>query len=243
MAEKKRKRRQSVTTKRVQATEDKPFVLPDVEAKPEDEETPWVSEGLTKLQLDFVDALCGRAGGNPTQAAKAAGYASENYNSLKATASRLLTFVNVKAAIARRMARGNLTPEWVKEMTAALAASNMGTFLSLREDGEPEINWRQAERAGAFVQIRKFKEKGMKIPGATGEAAKIDIIERTIETHNPSPFLTLLARMLGLVKDDGGSTTTVNVNVKQDVDYEAIESEIERIAQRSAVAGRIPADN
>lgn len=226
MAEKKRKRRESVTAKRVQATENKPFSPPDVENHPEVDEDPLDAEGLTPRQLLFVEALVGPAGANASKAAAMAGYRADNTQSLYSTASRTLSFVKVKEAIARRCARANLTPEWIKEMTAALAASNMGTFLTLRDDGEPEINWREAQRVGAFVQIRKFKEKGLKIPGATGEAAKVDIIERTIETHNPAPFLNLLARMLGLVTDPPGGAI-VNVNVNQ-----ISENDLVRIATR-----------
>jgi hypothetical protein len=200
------------------------------------------AEGLTVRQRLFIDHLLGDAGGNATKAAALAGYASDNRQSLNQMASRLLSYVKVRESIARRMARANLTADWLKEMTAALAASNMGTFLSLGDDGEPRLDWKQAERLGAFVQIRKYKEKGIKSVNPDGET-KVDVVERTIETHNPAPYLNLMARLLGLVNDGAQQVTVQHEHEHRvTVDYDAIETEIRGILGRCAVAGRAPAD-
>lgn len=212
------KGRGSRTARKVQATEHLPPPrVPDVTVGPEPDDDPWDSEGMTVRQRLFVDSLLGPAGGNASRAAELAGYSAENRHGLAATASRLLTFVKVREAIARRLASANLTPDWVRQTAASLAASSMGTFLSLDENGQPKFNWREAERLGAFVQIRKYKEKGFESPGSS-----VSIIERTIETHNPAPYLALLARLLGLVKDDGTAGVNVSVNVTQLSDDELV---------------------
>lgn len=209
-----------ITTKQVQAAENKPFTLPEIQHKPEPDEDGWDSEGLTPKQLMFVENLVGPAGGNATKAAELAGYRSDNRNALAVTASENLRKPKVREAIARRLARFNLTADWVQQMTAALAASNMGTFLSLNAEGKPEIPWREAESLGAFVQIRKYREKGIEVGGTQV------VTERTIETHNPAPYLVLLAKMLGLVKDTpAGASVTVNV-------HQMSENDLVRIATR-----------
>jgi hypothetical protein len=209
------------TKKLVQATEVKPYVLPDVEARPEVDDGAWDDEGLTVKQRLFVDAIIGPAGGNATKAAEMAGYAADNRRNLESTASRTLSFVKVREAIGRRLARANLSPDWVREMTAALAASNMGSFLTLDAEGQPVIDWRQAERMGAFVQIRKYKQRGIE------QGGEVTVIERQIETHNPAPYLQLLARILGIVQEPGSPTVTVTVNRASDDD-------LIRIATRSS---------
>lgn len=244
MANRKRKSGKRITVKAVQATENDPPPPAEVALtfKPEEDAGAWNEEGLTKRMFLFVNAYVGEAGGNATDAAAIAGYSAENRNGLAVTGNWLLRNIKIREAIARRLGTANLTTDWIKGMSAALAASNMNTFLDLDDAGEPFIDWRRARALGAFVQIRKYKEKGLKYPGADGQS-KVDIIERTIETHNPSPHLDRLAKMLGILKDNGGGTT-VNVNVgKPEVDYEAIESELQRIAQRTAMARRVTADN
>jgi phage terminase small subunit len=57
---------------------------------------------LTERKQRFVDAYMGSCLGNATQAAIAAGYSR---NTAKSAGSRLLTFVDVKAALDRRRAR------------------------------------------------------------------------------------------------------------------------------------------
>lgn len=204
-------RAKAITKKRVQATEDKPFELPKVGIKPELDEDAWDEEGLTIRQTRFVAFLLGKAGGNATRAAEMAGYAAENRESLKATAARALSLVNVRSAIARRLAVASLNPEWLKRTTAALAASNMGSFLRL-EDGKPILDWEQAERMGAFIQVRKYKEKGFKV----GET--IDVVERSIEMHNPAPYLQLLARIMGMISESPTAAVSVTVNTMSDDD-------------------------
>jgi hypothetical protein len=226
-----KRRKKRITTKQVQATENTPPpAIPHVEVRPETDEDAWGENGLTIRQQKFVDAIIGPAGGNATKAAEMAGYASDNRIALKSTAARLLTFVNVREAIARRLASANLTADWVRQMTAALAASNMGSFLTLGDDGKPIIDWKQAEARGAFVQIRKYKEKGIEVN------SKVEIVERQIETHNPSPYLQLLARLLGLT-DDKAPQTNVTVQVDNKFDYDSFAREFEKFAERQLHAG------
>ena len=209
MAKSKGKR---TTTKRVQDTENLPVkAAPALTFNPEPDEEAWDAEGLTSKQYKFVSYYVGPAGGNATKAAEMAGYHADNRNALGVMAWENLRKPKIREAIARRLALGNLSAEWVRGMSAALAASNMGTFLSLTDEGEPMIDWKRAHDLGAFIQIRKYKEKGLKYPGADGQS-KVDIIERTIETHNPAPHLDRLAKMLGLVNDPTGASVTVNVN-------------------------------
>jgi hypothetical protein len=220
-------KRKKITTKLVQDTQDKP--LPQVEYKPEADEDGWLENGLTIRQQRFVDALCGQAGGNASRAAELAGYSAENTNVLAATASRLLSFVNVRQAVARKLASANLTADWVRQMTAALAASNMGSFLRI-EDGKPIIDWKQAESLGAFVQIRKYKEKGVEV-GDT-----IEVIDRQIETHNPAPYLQLLSKMLGLTDDS--PKTNVTVRIDNQFDYDSFARQFIDFARQRLCEGR-----
>ncbi len=57
-------------------------------------------KGLTEKRRRFVEAFVGKAAGNATKAARIAGY-SGNDPTLRAVASELLTFPNVKAEIDR----------------------------------------------------------------------------------------------------------------------------------------------
>jgi hypothetical protein len=114
-------RRGSRRERKVQANESRPPPppIPTVAAHAEEDNDPWDSEGLTVRNRLFIEALIGQAAGNASRAAEIAGYRCENVNSLAATASEILRRPKVREAIARRLAQANLTPEWVRQMTAA----------------------------------------------------------------------------------------------------------------------------
>jgi phage terminase small subunit len=175
------------TAKKVQANEDKPFV-PTIAIKPEVDEGEWDADGLTVRNRSFVDALVGPAGGNASKAAEMAGYNCENRNSLRATASEILTKPNVARAIALALAKRRLTPEWAKNRLADIAGADMNNFMVTATDDDgnayPKIDFERAAALGALGQIREYDpEKGK------------------IRLHDPTPALVTILKLFGLITD------------------------------------------
>lgn len=201
-----------VTTKRVQATECDPVEVPDFIVKPEndDDEDAGV-DGLNMRRRAFVEYVTSVAFGNPTRAAAMAGYSDSNRNVLRATASRLLTFVNVQRSIREKLAAAQMTAEGTRNAIAAYASSDMSAFISVGESGEPVLDWVKAAACGHIGNIREFKEEGIQ----AGD--KVTIIKRTFKLRDPMPALALMARMHGLVQDAAPSVS-VTVNQMSDDD-------------------------
>lgn len=192
------KKRKNITRKQVRATEDKPYE-PKLDLKPELDEGPFDEEGLSVRQRQFVAALIGPAGGNATKAAEMAGYASENRKALGITACRLLGNARVAGLISRRMAELRLSPEWVKSRLASIAAASMDNFLSRDSSGERYLDFDKASELGAMDQLKEYHEEGLK--GADGE---VTIIKRRVKIYDPQAALATLARVFGLLNDNGG---------------------------------------
>jgi phage terminase small subunit len=197
MAKKKRKPVKRVTVKQVQTTEHLPAKLPQIDFKPEKDQEAWDNEGLTPRQRAFVEALVGPAGGVATRAAEMAGYAAENNNSLRATASYLLTIPNVQESIARAMARRRMTPEWAQERLVELASASMRNFVTIDAQGKMTIDWAKAAEAGAIGQIREIREDVLD----TGDG-KFEIIKRSFKLHDVVTALQTILRLSGLLKDE-----------------------------------------
>lgn len=215
MAERRKQPRKRVSTKQVQETEKlpPPAKVPDVPpagAEIDDDED-VEPDGLTVRRRAFVEAITGKARGNATRAAEMAGYAAENRLSLFATASRLLSFVTVQRAIARKLAAENMGPEGTRAGIAELADANMANFIRIGPDGEPFMDWTQAAAAGAIGQVREWTEDGFQ-----DGSGKPVIVKRKIKLYDRLKALELQAKLNGQLVEkhdhtSGGKPIAVKV--------------------------------
>ena len=96
-------------------------------------------------------------GFNATEAARSAGYASKNENSLSVTASRLLNNVKVRAYIDMRLEEYCLTTNKVLAKLSEQALVDIGDFLSWNEDGEIFLDLEKGARLRKLHLIKKLK--------------------------------------------------------------------------------------
>lgn len=212
-----------ITDGRVQATEEQPYALPEVDVKPEiDDDEDTGSDGLNMRRRAFVEHITSDCFGNATKAAERAGYASDNRKALEITACRVLGNARVQEAIRGKLADARMNAEWTRQAIADYSRASMADFVTV-DGGEPTLDWNKAAANGAIGHIREFKEEGFK-----GPDGKVDIVKRTFKIRDPMPALALLAKMNGLVSDQPGASVTVNVT-------QMSENDLVRIAQRGGV--------
>lgn len=185
------KRKKKITRKVVQGSEDKPFELPKVAVKPEADEEAWGDDGLTVRQRLFVEHLLGPAGGVATKAAELAGYKSDNREALWATASRLLSFVNVQRALERRIGAKFGSPEDVRNSIAAIANGNAADYLEPDENGKLRVSLDKLAQAGALGLLHETREEGHEIEGA------VTLVKRKLKLYDRLRALEILAKMNG----------------------------------------------
>lgn len=176
--------RKRVTAKRVQETEDLPAPIPQIHFKPQEDDDGYGPDGLKARWRLFVEAYTGPAGGSGSKAAEMAGYASENRVSLGVTACRLLRNAKIAQAIALAFAAQRITPEWTKKRLADLASADMNNFVTVDDNGVPQLDMKKAEALGAIGQIKEFDAERMKL-----------------KLHDPGPALTTLMKMFGILSD------------------------------------------
>jgi len=180
-------------TKIVKETEAKPFELPTIKHKPDDDsQEDTDNDGLTMRRRLFVDAITGQAMGNGTKAARLAGYKDDNENALAVTASFLLRIPKVQQAIARKIAARNCGPERVKANIAALAEADISNFVVVDDEGKANIDWKAAAQAGAIGQIREWVEDVIQTPDGN-----CTVLKRRFKLYDRTKALELLARMNG----------------------------------------------
>ena len=184
------------TTRKVQATENQPIVLPEVSVRPDHDTDPAGDDGLTIRQRLFVDALAGPALGNATRAAELAGYAAENRVSLASTASENLRKPQVQSALALALAKRRMTPEWAEAVAYDMAGASMANFLSVTTAGEPEFDWIKAAEAGAIGHIREYREEG----GGTG-GTDVVIVKRSFKLFDRQKAIDTVLKLQGKLKD------------------------------------------
>lgn len=162
------------------------MVLPTIIAKPEIDYDAWGADGLTIRQRMFVKALVGPAGGNATKAAEMAGYASENINALRVTASENLGKPNVQRALAHAMAEKFGSAEWARTALLDLAGSSMANFLGVDEQGKMKLDLNSARAQGALGQIKEMTldENGVPVK---------------IKIHDRTKAIELLLKLHGLI--------------------------------------------
>lgn len=192
---KKAKQPRRITAKAVQAVENKAAPLPKIEHKPDIDNDPADAEGLTIRQRLFVMAITGPDIANATAAAERAGYQADNRDSLKVTASRLLTYANVQRAIATELGKKASSPEWAENRAFYHARADMANFLSVDDTGEPRFDWAKAAASGAIGHVREYKEDG--IDGDGGPA----VIKRSFKLIDPQKALETVLRLHGKLKD------------------------------------------
>lgn len=206
-----RKQSKRTTVKQVQATEDKPFVMPTVAVKPDTDDGPIEHDGLSIRQRSFVEAITGPAYSNASKAAEIAGYASENRNALYVTASRLLSSAKIQEAIASALARKR-PPEWAHERLLELAGASMRNFLSMDENGLPKLDWDKAFASGGIGQVREWREEALKLEGSP-----VEVIKRSFKLHDPAPALATLLKLSGqLIERHNVSVSTDLSNLPED---------------------------
>ena len=214
------KRPKRVTAKRVQVSEDRPYVPPEIEVKAELDEAPWDAEGLTPNRLTFVNFYVGEAGGDATKAAELAGYGTDNRRSLRATASRLLNDPFVSRAIASRLASkfAALDPQELRSALARIGQSDLRNFYSIDDDGTPRLDFLKARDAAALGQLKELRIEGIAEPDGTSKTA-IHPVKVQIKVHNPQPAIELLSKMAGMLieRHEHGGTIKhdVSVDLKQ----------------------------
>lgn len=205
MATKPSKKR--ITTKAVQAIQDKPVVLLNIEHKPEIDQDAAGDDGLNMRQRLFVQAITGPALGNATKAAEMAGYAANNRLSLKATACENLTKPYIQKAIAAEIGKKAASPEWAVNRAYFNATADMSAFLGVGEDGEPTFDWAKAAAAGAIGHVREWKEDGIDTGGGEGPS----IIKRSFKLIDSQKALDTVLKLQGKLKD---SKININNTVK-----------------------------
>jgi phage terminase small subunit len=190
----KRKPSKRITDKAVQASEEKPFTLPTIEAKPEVDEDAWGPDGLTLKQRRFCEFYVSDAAGNGKKAARLAGYRDDNEHCLEAQATENLRKPNVRGYISRLLARQGMTPDFLKSRLAQLAQSSMDNVCSLDEFGNVVPDLKQAAEIGALGQLREITDDGEKI-GA------VEKIKRKVKVHDPVRAIELLLKMQGFLTE------------------------------------------
>lgn len=162
----------------------KPLALPTIDHKPEEDDDGYGDDGLKLRWRAFVAAYTGPAGGNASKAAEMAGYAAENRIALGVTASRLLRNAKIAQAIALSFAAKNVTPEWCQKRLCDLALADMNNFVTVDDDGVAQLDMKKAEALGAIGQVKEY-----------------DAVRAKLKLHDPTPALTSLMKMFGLLKD------------------------------------------
>jgi phage terminase small subunit len=237
----KRKPSKRITDKAVQASEEKPFTLPTIEAKPEADEEPWGNDGLTGKQRMFVAAYIGPAAGNATKAAEMAGYKSDNRNSLYVTAHDTLRNPKVQEAIAHAFARQCDSPEWLRASILDMARVNMAHFAHADGNGWFTVDAQAAQDAAALGQIKEIHSKVL--PG--GEDTKAEIIEQRVKLHDRVACLTLAAKVMGMIVEKSETKLSGTINHEHRVqaamselakDPEAFEAASQAAARLDALA-------
>lgn len=165
---------------------------------------------LNDKQRRFVDEYLKDL--NATQAAIRAGYSKKT---AEQTASRLLSFVKVKEAIAEAMKnrekRTEITQDKVLRELAKIGFANMADYMRVGADGDPYLDFSKltADQAAALVEVtvEDFKD-------GRGEDAR-DVRRVKFKLADKRAALVDIGKHLGMFKDkveitgkDGGPITT-----------------------------------
>lgn len=107
---------------------------------------------LSKKQEAFVEHYL--RVWNAAEAARLAGYSKKT---ARQQGSRLLTDVDIAAAVAARLAELKMSADEVLTRLADIARGDMADFVSLDRDGEPLLNLNAARDTNKLKLVKKFK--------------------------------------------------------------------------------------
>jgi phage terminase small subunit len=172
---------------------------------------------LNERQRRFVDEYLKDL--NATQAAIRAGYSKKTSEQ---TASRLLSFVKVKEAIAEAMKnrekRTEITQDKVLRELAKIGFANMADYMKAGADGDPYLDFSKLtpDQAAALVEVtvEDFKD-------GRGEDAR-DVRRVKFKLADKRAALVDIGKHLGMFKDrveftgkDGGPVEYAGVSPQQ----------------------------
>ena len=148
---------------------------------------------LGPLRRAFVLHYTGDCKGNAAKAAEAAGYKADKDESLRSQASRLLTNVNVIAAINEIYAAEGMT---TGEVTASLCDIARNADISRFLAGWGGLNMDAIKADGRLVQEMAFSKAGPRIK----LYSRLDALDK-------------IARTLGMFKDELKHTGNITIEV------------------------------
>jgi hypothetical protein len=148
--------------------------------------------GLSRLESAFVDHYLADPRGNASEAAKKAGYKSDNPEALWATASRLLRRVRVRNEIARRLGTSVASSTEVLEILSRHARSDLTDLL----DNNGDFDLKRAKRLRILKKL-KVKTRFEK----DSEGNLNPVTEQEFEIHDPQAAADKLGKFHGLWLD------------------------------------------
>ena len=134
----------------------------------------------------FVEAYIGEANGNGAEAARIAGYGAP-----KEAASRLLTYVNIRSAVERRVSCAAMSANEVLARIAEIATSDLGEFLSIGKES-CHVQIKRGQRTRLIKKLKRTKTTKDEIETETTD----------IEVRDPFPALVKLGEYHGLWNRD-----------------------------------------
>jgi phage terminase small subunit len=163
--------------------------------------------GFTRKQRIFVDEYLKTW--NAANSARKAGYSE---NSIYEIASRLLTNVNIKAEIDKRLENSRMGSDEVLQEFADIARSDMGDFV----DKNLCIDLADARKRGLTKLIKKIKQKTVTMIGKKEDSEDKEITDIEIELYPRDKALEMLGKYHGLFKENlditsGGEKITVTL--------------------------------
>lgn len=145
---------------------------------------------------------------NATRAAKAAGYSE---NTARSQGQRLLTIVDIAAAIREAIAERGMSAEEVLTRLAAVARGDIGEFLDVTTVGF-SLNLKGAQERGLTSLIKKIKQKTTTFIAKKESEEDREVTETELELYSALDALQLLGKYHALFVDrteltgkDGGA--------------------------------------
>lgn len=170
----------------------------------------------------FIDEYVGSW--NATDAYLVA-YPKASREAARRAGSRLLTNVDIAAAISERVAERAMGKDEVVDRLAAQARGSMGDFAKVNDAGQPYFDLAAAQKARKMGLIKKLKVKTRTyqetyLDPEAAEFEKRDVTETQFEfeLYDAQSALTLIGRHHGIFKDK------VEVNHSGNVSFNADEA-------------------
>lgn len=179
-----------------------------------------MSDGLTAKQRLFVEHYLDCL--NATKAAERAGYAKPRQQG-----SRLLTFVDVRAAVDEGLRQRAMGKDEIVARLAEHARGDMRDFLRLGDDGEPlwvELADEKPLHLIKEIEITKTTRQEPGNPDALLYDHKVKI-----KLYDAKSALDTLAKVSGLLKEGQGG---VLLNVTPEQLAQMSDAEIEELARK-----------